>query len=196
MSSGYVMLIDLEICSGCHACSVSCKAEHLAPLGNFRHKVQTIEQGLFPRTARAFVPTLCQHCTDAPCLQSCGVGAIQRTEEGVVIIDSETCIGSGTCVEACPYGAIFMDPMINQAVKCDFCLDRVKAGEQPACVTTCPTDAIVFGREDDPGVIAQQNSGRYTRWNPDETKPRVWYKGLKSEWERHLGRINPIEEGE
>lgn len=166
------------------------------PLGSFRHKVQAIEQGTFPLTTRAFVPTLCQHCLDAPCLKACGVQAIHRTEEGVVFIDSERCIGSGTCVETCPYGAIYMDPITNQAEKCDFCLDRLKVGEQPACATTCPTDAIVFRREDNPKILELMNSGRYTQWEPEETQPRIWYKGLDPELLRRLAKINPTKEGE
>lgn len=196
MNSSYVMLIDINSCSGCHACSVSCKAEHRAPLGSFRHTVQTLEKGTFPSPSRAFVPTLCQHCTNAPCLTACGVQAIQRTEEGIVRIDSEACIGSGTCVEACPYGAIYMSPITNQAEKCDFCMDRLKEGEQPACVSTCPTDAIVFGKEDGPQVIEWINSGSYSRWEPEPTGPRVWYKGLDAEQQKKLTKINSLREGE
>lgn len=185
MSSGYVMHINLNSCSGCHACSVSCKAEHRAPLGSFRHRIQVIEQGTFPHTSRAFVPTLCQHCEEAPCLEACGVQAIQRTEEGIVRIDSAACIGSGTCVETCPYGAIYLDPITNQADKCDFCIDRLEVGEQPACVSTCPTDAIRFGREIEEG---------YIQWEPQPTRPRVWYQGLTPELQRQLGKLNGTKE--
>jgi tetrathionate reductase subunit B len=191
MSGKKVMLIDLNSCGGCHACSVSCKAEHRAPQEFYRHRVQYVESGLFPNVSRSFIPTLCQHCTDAPCIGSCAVGAIRRTEEGIVVIDDSTCVGSGTCVNACPYGAIYLDPETYLAVKCDFCQDRLEVGESPACVTTCPTDAIQFGDEDDPQFIGLLESGTYTRWETEGvTKPRVFYQGLDREVQQNLTQIN------
>jgi Fe-S-cluster-containing dehydrogenase component len=186
----YVMLIDLDSCSGCHACSVACKAEHRAPTGEFRHRVQIVEQGTFPSVSRKFIPTLCLHCTDAPCLQSCPVEAISRTDSGIVEIDQDMCIGSGACVGACPYGAIYLDSESMTAVKCDFCHDRLNEGEQPACAATCPTDAILFGFKSEPEISRQLQTGQYTQWEPAETAPRVWYKGLDIETERQLARIN------
>lgn len=190
MSEKYVMLIDLASCSGCHACSVACKAEHRAPVGQTRHRVQYVEAGAYPSVQRTFVPTLCQHCTDAPCLSSCAVEAITRTESGAVVIDQELCIGSGACVEACPYGAIYLNPEDETAYKCDFCQDRLADGEQPACVATCPTDAIRFGSEDDRELAELLQAGEYGRWEPEKTGPRVWYKGLTQETETELKRIN------
>lgn len=195
MSSNYVMLIDLNSCSGCHACSISCKAEHRSPIGAYRHKVQSIEEGKFPHVSRIFVPTLCQHCTDAPCLDACSVSAISRTKEGIVMIDQEVCVGAGTCVEACPYGAIYLDPIEQKAVKCDFCQERLGQGEEPACVSTCPTEAIAFGSEDDPRMISLLASERFVRWEPEDTSPRVWYKGLTRETANRLNKINRLKEG-
>lgn len=194
MSNTYVMLIDLDSCSGCHACSVSCKAEHRVKLGSFRHRVQYVESGAFPVVSRKFVPTLCQQCTDAPCIQSCPVGAILQSSMGAVIIDQEVCVGSGTCVEACPYGAIHIDATQQLASKCDFCQDRLSEGEAPSCVQTCPTDAIVFGGVDTPVIQQQLASGLYSQWEPIATGPRVWYKGLDKSTKQSLGRINQTKE--
>jgi len=186
----YMMLIDLNSCSGCHACSVACKAEHRVPLGNFRHTVQYIESGMFPHVKRKFIPTLCQHCSDAPCLEVCSVSAIRRMESGAVLIDQDACVGSGCCVDACPYGAIFIDRESNTAIKCDFCESRVGAGELPACAATCPTEAIQFGFADEDLIQKALETGRYTCWEPEATGPRVWYKGLDAETEKRLKRIN------
>ncbi|GAB7387710.1 4Fe-4S dicluster domain-containing protein [Bacillaceae bacterium] len=196
MAGKWIMLIDLDSCSGCHACSVSCKAEHRVPLGYYRHKVQYVEKGKFPEVKRKFIPTLCQHCTDAPCMAVCAAEAIVRTESGAVVIDREACVGAGACVEACPYGAIYLDPVTSQAFKCDFCHDRGKDGAQPACVSTCPTDAIVFGDENDQRVLQALEAGGYSRWEPEATAPRVWYKGWEPEWERRLERINRAKGGD
>jgi tetrathionate reductase subunit B len=191
--SKFMMLIDLDSCSGCHACSVACKAEHRAPTGHFRHTVQYVESGIFPQVGRKFVPTLCQHCTDTPCIQVCAVNAIVKKDSGAIIIDQDACIGSGLCVDACPYGAIYMDPHSMTAVKCDFCESRVEEGELPACAATCPTDAIVFGFEDDPVIQHTLTKGGYSRWEPEATGPRVLYKGLDEQTQLKLKRINRLE---
>lgn len=190
----YTMLIDLDICSGCHACSVACKAEHRAPTGSFRHRVQTAQSGSFPLVTRQFIPTLCQHCTDAPCIPACPTEAIQRTESGAVLIDPEMCVGTGSCVEACPYGAIYYDLDTSQAVKCDFCQDRLAEGEQPACAATCPTDAILFGFSDEPVLAEALKGGKYAQWEPKATGPSVWYKGLTADSLNQLTRINDPKE--
>jgi len=189
MGTKYTMLIDLDHCSGCHACSVACKAEHQVPTGQFRHTVQYVEAGAFPQVSRKFIPTLCQHCTDTPCIKVCAVGAIEKRDSGAIVINQERCVGSGQCVDACPYGAIYMDPVSMTAAKCDFCESRVAEGELPACAATCPTDAIQFGFEDDPHIRESIAKGGYTRWDPEPTAPRVLYKGL-GETQQKLKRIN------
>jgi tetrathionate reductase subunit B len=186
----HIMLIDLNSCSGCHACSVACKAEHQVPIGNHRHTVQYVENGTFPHVTRKFIPTLCQHCTDTPCIEVCAVNAITKKESGAIVIDQDQCIGTGVCVDACPYGAIYMDPLSVKAMKCDFCESRVEEGELPACAATCPTDAIQFGFEDDPKLKQMLEEGGYSRWEPEATQPRVWYRGLDHQTEKKLKRIN------
>lgn len=236
----YVMLVDLDSCSGCHACAVACKAEHRVPDGQFRTRVQSVEFGQFPKTQRQFVPTLCQHCEAAPCIDACPTGAIQANEFGIVSIREDTCVGSGPCVDACPYGAISLNLDEYVAQKCDFCSDRLAgavapeaasgtasqaiagmvsgplpgAAESetvpgspsgtpsqaitgtvsPACVATCPTDAMHFGLTSDPGISALLNSGEYSgptaRWELQRTVPQVYYKGLKSTTRLQLARIN------
>jgi tetrathionate reductase subunit B len=187
-----MMLIDINSCSGCHACSVACKAEHRVPIGNHRHTVQYVDNGTFPNVTRKFIPTLCQHCTDTPCMDVCAVTAIIKKESGAVVIDQDLCIGTSACVDACPYGAISMDPSSFKATKCDFCESRVEDGELPACAATCPTDAIQFGFEDDANIKQALEKGSYTRWEPEATQPRVWYKGLDHETEKKLKRINRL----
>jgi tetrathionate reductase subunit B len=186
----YMMLIDLTSCSGCHACSVACKAEHQVPIGNHRHTVQYVESGKYPDVTRKFIPTLCQHCADTPCMEVCAVNGITKKESGVIVIDQELCIGTTACVDACPYGAISMDSFSNKAMKCDFCESRVEDGELPACAATCPTDAIQFGFESEPHIKHALEKGSYSRWEPEATKPRVWYQGLDQDTEKRLTRIN------
>jgi tetrathionate reductase subunit B len=185
------MSIDLERCIGCHACSVACKVEHSVPLGNFRTKVYYHDSGVFPDTKRSFLPTLCMHCADAPCAKACPTTSITRGDDGIVRVDQDTCLTRGKCVSACPYGAIFVDPVSNIADKCNFCENRLEIGMQPACVEACPAGVLVFGDLNDPNSMVSlfnaRNNKQLTVLKPDkETDPQVHYRGLKRELEKKV----------
>jgi len=187
-SKRYAMAFDLERCTGCHACSVACKVENHVPLGNFRTKVYYYDQGEFPRVRRHFLPVVCMQCEDAPCLKACPTQSISRGEDGVVRINTATCNGNGKCEHACPYGAIYVNPLTHTADKCDFCSHRLEAGMAPACVETCPGETIVFGDLNDPQsrisqFVAKQDD-ELAVLKPDEgAKPQVRYRGLVREME-------------
>lgn len=83
----------------------------------------------------------CRHCTDAICVKSCIAGALSKTEDGMVVIDKEKCVGCFTCVLVCPFGAIMPAPNGKTAQKCMLCTDN---GREPNCVAHCPNGAIVF----------------------------------------------------
>lgn len=172
------MLIDLDTCIGCHACSVACKAEFDVPLGVFRDTVKYIEDGAYPNATRHFIPVLCNHCEDAPCLDACPTDAISRQPDGEVVINEGDCNLNRFCMAACPYGAIYEDPQLGVAQKCTFCEHRTADGRQPACVDACPTGCRIFGDLDDPdSAIAQKVAANETSvWKPDAgTSPRVFY---------------------
>ncbi|MFD0855284.1 4Fe-4S dicluster domain-containing protein [Actinomadura adrarensis] len=172
------MLIDLNTCIGCHACSVACKAEFDVPLGAFRDTVKYVEEGTYPQVTRHFIPVLCNQCEDAPCLNACPTGAVVRLEDGEVMIDEGDCNLNRFCMSACPYGAIYVDEDKGAAQKCTFCNHRTAEGRQPACVDACPTDCRIFGDLDDPdSAIAKKAAANRTRvWKEEEgTRPRVLY---------------------
>lgn len=171
------MLIDLTTCIGCHACSVACKAEFDVPLGVFRDTVVYVEDGTYPAVTRHFIPVLCNHCEDAPCLDACPTDAITRLPDGQVVIEDGDCNLNRFCMAACPYGAIYEDPEKGVAQKCTFCEHRTAVGLQPACVDACPTGCRVFGDLDDPGTeIAQRAASGTSVWKESEgTGPRVLY---------------------
>ncbi|MEE8349439.1 MAG: 4Fe-4S dicluster domain-containing protein, partial [Acidobacteriota bacterium] len=83
----YGMVIDLKRCVGCYGCQLSCKAEHGTPPGVFFARVVKREFGTFPNTQVVFLPTLCFHCTDAPCVEVCPTGSSHYREHGIVDID-------------------------------------------------------------------------------------------------------------
>lgn len=179
----YAMALDLERCTGCHACSVACKVENRVPLGHFRTKVYYYDEGAFPRVRRHFLPVVCMQCAEAPCLQACPTRSISRGEDGIVHINTRTCTGNGACEGACPYGAIYVDPDRHVADKCDFCSHRLAVGMEPACVETCPGEVLVFGDLNDPeSRISRFRAARgaeLTVLKPEEgTKPQVEYRGL------------------
>ena len=181
----YGWFVDTRRCFGCHACEVSCKAENDVPLGRFIRQTFYKDVGEYPQVARMFLPMSCQHCEDAPCIKACPCGALHKTTGGTVAIDYNRCCGHATCVEVCPYGAIYMDPVANQAVKCHNCYHRTEVGMEPACVPTCPSEALHFGDLNDPNSDirqamqeAQQADGELSQLRPEkETKPRMWFAG-------------------
>jgi formate-dependent nitrite reductase membrane component NrfD/ferredoxin len=87
----------------------------------------------------------CNHCTDAPCVEICPVEALHTREDGIVDFDNNRCIGCKSCMQACPYDALYIDPDTNTAAKCNYCAHRVDVGREPACVSVCPEHAIIAG---------------------------------------------------
>ena len=148
----YGWVVDTRRCFGCHGCEVACKAENDVPLGDYIRQTiyhdHTREKS--GQVARIMVPMSCQHCEDAPCIKACPCGAMHKGAGGTVQVNYDTCSGHSACKDACPYGAIYIDPVANQAVKCHNCTHRVDEGMGPACVDTCPSGALYFGDLNDP----------------------------------------------
>lgn len=147
----YRMIIDTLRCVGCHACSVACKQEFQAPLGNFRTMTLYRDIGIFPKVWREFLPISCRHCEEPDCSAACPQNAIYR-QNGTVQIDESQCNGCGECTKACSIGAVYVNTQTKVAEKCTLCLHRLEIGLEPACVSTCVADAltIVHGDSDIP----------------------------------------------
>lgn len=106
----WAMLIDVRKCTGCHACSVACKAENKTPHGVNYRWVKEVEDGKFPNVSRIFMAGMCMQCDNAPCIKACPGKAIYKREDGIVAIDYAKCIACGGKAEkACPYSAITVD---------------------------------------------------------------------------------------
>jgi Fe-S-cluster-containing dehydrogenase component len=99
------MVIDIAKCIGCHACTIGCVAENKLPPGVVYRVVLEEETGQYPQVRRRFVPRPCLHCQNPPCVKACPVTATWKTEQGVVIVDYNKCIGCRYCLVACPYAA-------------------------------------------------------------------------------------------
>jgi Fe-S-cluster-containing dehydrogenase component/formate-dependent nitrite reductase membrane component NrfD len=173
-------VIDHRKCIGCHACTVACKSENDVPVGTFRTWVKYIEKGEFPNTRRFFTVLRCNHCTNAPCVTICPTTALYKRPDGIVDFNGDRCIGCKSCMQACPYDALYIDPNTHTAAKCHFCAHRTEVGLQPACVVVCPEQAIVAGDLDDPTSRIAQLVARETtsvRRPEQGTKPNVYYVG-------------------
>jgi tetrathionate reductase subunit B len=162
----WAMTIEIDKCIGCGNCVRACKAENDVPdepyyfrtwveryhidVNDMEHpRVDSPNGGFdgfsekYPDGAGKtfFVPKLCNHCVDSPCVQVCPVGATFHSEDGVVLIDKDYCIGCRYCIQACPYGCRYLDPRRHTADKCTLCYHRITKGLTTACVEVCPTGA-------------------------------------------------------
>ncbi len=196
----YGMVIDLQRCVGCNSCTIACKQANGTPPGVLRTRVLIKETGTYPNTRYQYLPILCMHCQEPECSRVCPTGATKVLENGIVTIDKDACIGCQFCVMACPYGArSFVEEYTSYfpgqemtayeksqsgrfqtgtADKCDFCADRVAAGELPVCVVTCGAHARIFGDLDDPesevSKLVAQHHGKQLL-SELGSKPSVFY---------------------
>jgi Fe-S-cluster-containing dehydrogenase component/formate-dependent nitrite reductase membrane component NrfD len=181
----YGFVIDHNRCIGCHACTVACKEEHNVPVGVFRTWVKYIEKGEFPETSRHFGVMRCNHCDAAPCVEICPTSALFRRDDGIVDFDNSRCIGCKSCMQACPYDALYIDPNNNTAAKCNFCAHRIELNLEPACVIVCPTRAIIAGDLDDPqsGISHMVATQKVAARKPQKgTKPKLFYAGIEGDF--------------
>ncbi len=170
------MYIDVAKCYGCMACVAACAAENNVPIGSFRTRVErhTLYDGV-----TAFVPMQCNHCVNPSCVEACPTGAMHKGEDGLILLDPNLCIACGACIQACPYKAVFFNPIKGIPDKCTFCNHRIYQGKLPACVEVCPTGARVFGDLNDPNseiakILARTPTQRLGRATGNE--PQIYYR--------------------
>ena len=174
----YGFVIDNRKCIGCHACTTACKSEHQVPVGVNRTWVKQVEKGEFPNTRRLFSVMRCNHCTDAPCVDICPTESLYTREDGIVDFDKDRCIGCKSCMQACPYDALYIDPETETAAKCNYCAHRVDMALEPACVNVCPEQAIISGDMDNPDSEISQLLARQqvsVRKREKGTIPNLFY---------------------
>lgn len=204
----YGMGIYVKKCIGCGKCVEACKRENNVPKEPFffrtwveRYTIfedgETLVdspdggiEGFSPLELRKkvmrsfFVPKLCNHCKNPPCVQVCPVGATFISPEGIVLVDEDYCVGCRYCIQACPYGARYLHPEKRVADKCTFCYHRIKKNMLPACVEVCPTKARVFGdlrSRSSPLVRLMRLNEIHTLKADLNTEPKVFYANLDGE---------------
>jgi len=148
------MIVVNELrCLGCKTCVLECAMAH----SEAKSLVEAMYSGSPPQPrvhvegGGAYgVPLQCRHCQDAPCITICPTGAIRRVGPAdPVLLDADRCIGCMYCLMVCPFGVIDLSREGKAVVKCDLCIARTAAGQEPACVAGCPTGALEFCEADE-----------------------------------------------
>ena len=107
--ANYAMVIDLHRCVGCAACDIACKTENNLDADVHWSGHFTDTKGTFPNVRYHYIPTLCNHCENAPCVKVCPTKAMYKDKDGMVLHNADKCIGCRSCQLACPYNVIYFN---------------------------------------------------------------------------------------
>ncbi|GAH35318.1 unnamed protein product [marine sediment metagenome] len=135
-------------------------------------------KGVFPNLTLSFLPKLCNHCLNPPCVDVCPVDALQKRDDGPVLLNQDVCTLCKACATACPYEVIYINEKEGIAEKCNLCAHRIDEGLEPFCVICCEGQALHFGDLGDPtSKVSQLISTRENfQLKPEEgTSPSVFY---------------------
>lgn len=189
----FVMVIDLSRCKNVKACQSSCNHMHQVHPG--QNWIKVLEMQDAEKTAPYWEPTTCMHCDEPPCVKVCPVDATFKRQDGIVLIDSDRCIGCRFCMAACPYSTrVFNweEPIVSTEVitqdyscesslpqkrgtvgKCDFCPDMTREGKLPHCVSACPNGVFMFGDENEDSVTNGAETFRFSELIKDKSGYRL-----------------------
>jgi len=188
----FVMVIDLSRCKNLKKCQAACDHMHHIPAEQNWIKVYPMKDAAYD--APYWQPTTCMHCDNPPCVKVCPVDATFKRQDGIVLIDSDRCIGCRFCMAACPYSTrVFNwgDPDLSEDIakmdyscetsmpqkkgtvgKCDFCPDMTRMGMLPHCVSACPNGVFFFGDLNEDSVTNGSETFRFS----DLIKDKAGYR--------------------
>ena len=138
----YRFHFDATACVGCHCCEVACNEQNGNSPDIKWRRVGEMEMGEFPDTLQLFNSMSCNHCIDPECLKGCPTESYIKLDNGIVWHDDPSCIGCQYCTWNCPYEVPLFNPDRGIVTKCHMCVDKLEAGQTPACVQACPGGAI------------------------------------------------------
>ncbi len=185
------MIIDVAECTNCNLCTLAAMDEYVgnewpgysAPMPKHGHKWINIlqkERGRMPMIDIAYVPTMCNHCDDPPCMKAAPQGAIQKRRDGIVIIDPEKAKGQRQLVDACPYGHIWWNEELQLPQAWPFDAHLLDRGwQQTRGEQSCPTGAMRAIKVEDEEMARLAREQNLEVLKPElGTKPRVYYRNL------------------
>ena len=185
------MIIDVAECTNCNLCTLSAMDEYVgndwpgysAPMPKHGHKWINIlqkERGQIPMIDIAYVPTMCNHCDDAPCMKAAPKGAIKKRRDGIVIIDPVKAKGQKQIVEACPYGHIWWNEELQLPQAWTFDAHLIDQGwQQTRGQQSCPTGAMRAIKVEDEEMTRLVREQSLEVMKPElGAKPRVYYRNL------------------
>ncbi len=188
----FVMVIDLSRCKNLKKCQSACN--HMHQLHGEQNWIKVYPMKDADHTAPYWLPSTCMHCDEPPCVKVCPVDATFKRQDGIVLIDSDRCVGCRFCMAACPYSTrVFNweDPGLSEEIasqdyncetsmpqkkgtvgKCDFCPDMTRMGMLPHCVTACPNGVFMFGDMNEDTVSNGSETFRFS----DLIKDKAGYR--------------------
>jgi Fe-S-cluster-containing dehydrogenase component len=195
------LVVDVAECHGCNNCFVACKDEHVgnnfpgysAPQPLHGHKwidIRYRERGHAPVVDAAYLPTMCNHCDNAPCVAQ-GRGAVIKRPDGIVIIDPELSKGRRDLVDSCPYGAIWWNEELQVPQTWIFDAHLLDQGwAAPRAVQSCPTSALRALKVSDEDMAGIRRDEHLEVLAPEHnTRPRVYYKNLHRYRSNFIGGV-------
>ena len=192
--SKWNLIINVGRCENCHNCVIADRDEHVgndfpgyaapaAAVGDSPIRILRRVLGTAPMVETTYLPVMCNHCDDAPCMRYAG-DAIRKRDDGIVIIDPVKARGRKDIVGSCPYGAIVWNE--EQQVPQTWIFDAHlldQGWKRPRCQQACPTDVFEAVKLDDAAMKQKAAKEGLKVLTPNlATKPRVWYRGLER-WE-------------
>lgn len=194
------LVIDVAKCFGCNACAVACHDEYygndfpgyaasMAKHGQRWIDILQREKGRAPMVEVAYLPVMCNHCDDAPCLKAAKDGAIGKRDDGIVIIDPVKAKGQRQLVDACPYGAIFWNEEQELPQTWPFDAHLLDQGwTRTRASQACPTQAIRTVHADDVEMGRLVQDEALEVLHPEyRTRPRIYYKNLDRYFKAFVG---------
>ncbi|MGA9895682.1 MAG: 4Fe-4S dicluster domain-containing protein [Xanthobacteraceae bacterium] len=185
------LIIDVAECTNCNLCTLAAMDEYIgnewrgysAPMPKHGHKWINIlqkERGQVPMIDIAYVPTMCNHCDDAPCMKAAPKGAIKKRGDGIVLIDPKRAKGQKQLVDACPYGHIWWNEELQLPQAWTFDAHLIDQGwHQTRGQQSCPTGAMRAVCVEDADMARMTSEQSLEVMKPElNTKSRVYYRNL------------------
>lgn len=195
----WALIVDVERCSGCYNCVLANQDEHIdndfpgyaAPQpkqGSAWIRIERVVRGSPPMVDAAYVPQMCNHCDNAPCVAA-GRGAVNKRDDGIVIIDPVRARGRRDLVDVCPYGAVRWNEALQLPQIWIFDAHLLDQGwREPRCVQACPTGALEAAKLSDAELAARVNKDELAPLRAGTSNaPRVFYRNLHRAQSHFLG---------